>query len=86
LGGAVECRLWLDLAEPSGAADEEDFRFLGRVSAGRRGTNGKSNAILEVTEQVRALVDNRHINTLTLAAGGPGVSWDRLDLAVYADC
>jgi L-asparaginase len=86
LGGAVECRLWLDLAEPSGAADEEDFRFLGRVSAGRRGTNGKSNAILEVTEQVRALVDNRHINTLTVAAGAPGVSWDRLDLAVYADC
>lgn len=84
--GVLECRLWLDLADPSSVADEEDFGFLGRVSAGRHETDEKSNVILEVTEQVRALVDNRHINTLTVVAGGSGVSWDHLDLAVYADC
>jgi L-asparaginase len=82
---ALECRLWLDSAAP-GPGAEEGVGFLGRISSGRRGIDGKGNAILEVTEQVRALVDNRHINTLTVAAGGGGVSWDRLDLALYADC
>jgi L-asparaginase len=81
-----ELSLWLDPAEPAGAAASDELRFLGRVAISRRGVDGKSNAILEVTEQVRALVRNRHLNSLTITAGDSKVAWERLDLAMYADC
>jgi L-asparaginase len=81
-----ECGLWLDLSGPPIEAGENDFRFLGRVSTVGSGPDGKSNVMLEVTDQVRALVDNRHINSLTVVADSTAVSWDRLDLVLYADC
>jgi L-asparaginase len=79
--------MWLDLPDPTVEATPTNPRFLGRVATTWREEEGKLDVLLNVTEQARELVDPRRPNTLTLLADdGAPISWQRLDLALYAGC
>lgn len=85
--GRIEFSVFIDHPDATEDTSQDEPQFLGEASKQWRSEQGKQAVFFDVTEQVRAFVDNRHENSLTLVnAGGAPVAWDRLDLAFYADC
>lgn len=85
--GSLELSAWLDLPSPTAEPLASDPRFLGRVSTTWHRAESRLDILLNVTESARELVDPRRTSAITLATGnGTSVSWQRLDLALYADC
>jgi L-asparaginase len=85
--GSLELSAWLDLPSPADAPSTSDPRFLGRVTTTWREAESRLDILLDVTGPARELVDPRRLSAITIAASdGVPASWQRLDLALYADC
>jgi hypothetical protein len=84
--------VWLELPEPAVEATSVDARrgdprFLGRATSTWSGEEGRSDVLLDVTGQAGELVEPGGPNALTLLAeSGAAISWQRLDLALFAGC
>jgi L-asparaginase len=83
--GRIEFAAFIDLPDASAATPDSDPHFLGESSKRWREEDGGLGVFLEVTDQARQFVDNRHSNTVTVVStSGAPLAWDRLDLAFYA--
>lgn len=84
--GRIEFKAFLDFPTATGVTPDTHPQFLGEASKRWRSDDGETSAFFVVTAQARQFVDNRHVNSITLATtNGAPLSWSRLDLALYAD-
>jgi L-asparaginase len=84
--GGIGFKAYLDLPDATLSTPDSKPQYLGEASKQWREEEGKSNVFIDVTDQARAFVDNRHDNTITLVTtSGSPFAWDRADLAFYAD-
>lgn len=85
--GRIEFKAFIDMPEATGDTPETETQFLGETSKRWREEEGGLGVFFEVTGQARQFVDNRHSNTITIAStSGEPFSWERMDIAFYADC
>lgn len=85
--GRLEFKVYLDLPSANESTPDNDAHFLGYASKTYFPALGPENVSMQVTEQVRIFVDNRHQNTLTIVnTGGTPFKWDSLHIACFADC
>ena len=85
--GTIEFKAYIDLPDATLDTPDSVPQFLGEASKKWRAEDGKANVFMDVTDQARAFVDNRHVNSVTLVStSGAPFAWDRADLAFYANC
>lgn len=86
--GRIELKAYIDLPDANEQTQEEgNPHFLGRSLKRWTGNTGVENVFFTVTEQARMFVDNQHNNTLSIInLGSSPFSWQKLNLAFFADC
>ncbi len=82
----IALKAYLDLPEADAQTPEEgNPHFLGRATRDARTVDGC--LLFDVTVPALAFVDGRHENVVTIVnTGERPITWDRLDLALRADC
>lgn len=85
--GRIEFNVFIDRPDADLRTPDGDPHFLGTASKRWREEEGDASVFLDVTHVASDFVDNRHDNTLTIVStGGTSLTWDRLDIAFYANC
>jgi L-asparaginase len=82
--GRVEFKIYLDRPDAEKFMMNDSTHFLGSVSKRFLPESGPENVIVNITSQVRALVDNAHQNTLALVNTGlTSFKWSKLQIAFF---
>lgn len=85
--GRIEFSIFMDMPDAGPRTPDTDPHFLGSASKRWRDEEGPASVFLDVSAAAREFVDNRHDNTLTIVStGGTAITWDRLNIALLADC
>lgn len=84
--GVLEFKLYLDLPCAPEGTSESGLHLLGSASIRYDPRRRDQSFFCAVTESVRALVDGRHENTITVvSAGETSFVWKKLDIAFFLD-
>lgn len=86
--GRIELKAYIDLADANeGTQEEGNPHFLGKGLKRWNESTGKESIFFTVTDQTKEFVDNRHENAITIVnSGGDPFTWDKLNVAFFADC
>jgi L-asparaginase len=86
--GRIELKAYIDLPNADEKTSEEgNAHFLGKGMKRWTANDGPESIFLTVTDQVKEFVDNRHKNTITIVSvDGTPISWEKLNIAFFADC
>jgi hypothetical protein len=84
--GRIEFKAYIDLPEANASTKEEgNPRYLGKGDKRFESDEHLESVFLTVTDQVRNFVDNSHPNTITIVGMGRPFSWQKLNVAFFAD-
>lgn len=85
--GIIRFKVFIDDEQVDETTRVEDAPgFVGEATKRMSPGDNEIAVFMPVTQRVRAVVDNRHDNKITIVNDGPAFTWAAMNIAIFADC